>query len=90
MTSIAPLGPRKVALTAVSALFVTVVSVWAAYLVLTDAYYIFVIYPREKGAEYTFPEYRYIFGQICIMVWSLWGIGTGSLLWIRLSGREHR
>ncbi len=89
-TSLAAPSPRNVILTAISAVIVTVVSVWAAYLVLNDAYYSFIFYPRAKGAEYTFPEYRYIFGQACILIWSLWGVATAGLLWLRVSGREHR
>jgi hypothetical protein len=47
--------------------------------VAEDAYYVYEVYPKEKGAEYSYPELRYTFGQIAIFLWSLVGLCTAVL-----------
>ena len=47
--------------------------------VTSDAYYTVHVYPKEKGAEYSYPELRYTFGQIAIFVWSVVGLFAAVL-----------
>ncbi|HEY6305140.1 MAG TPA: hypothetical protein VI488_01620 [Candidatus Angelobacter sp.] len=42
--------------------------------VIDDAYYDYYFYPHMKGAEYTYPELRYAFGQAAILLWSVAGL----------------
>jgi hypothetical protein len=39
-------------------------------------YYDFHVYPREKGAEYNYPELRYTLGQVAIFLWSVVGLAA--------------
>jgi hypothetical protein len=47
--------------------------------VIEGAYYDYYVYPRIKGAEYSYPELRYTFGQVAIFLWSLLGLGAAAL-----------
>ena len=55
------------------------VGLWVMVRVIEEAYYDYYLYPRIKGAEYSYPELRYSFGQAAILLWSLAGLCTAAL-----------
>jgi hypothetical protein len=55
------------------------IGVWVTLHVGEGAYYDYYLYPRIKGAEYTYPELRYTLGQAAMLIWSLTGVYTAAL-----------
>jgi formate hydrogenlyase subunit 3/multisubunit Na+/H+ antiporter MnhD subunit len=65
---------------AISAVVIGYISIRVFAFVAEDGYYNYYLYPRLKGTEYIFPELRYTFGQIAILVWSVVGICAAVFL----------
>lgn len=55
------------------------IALWVMVNVIEQAYYDYYFYPRMKGAEYTYPELRYTFGQAATLLWSVLGLCTAAL-----------
>ena len=59
---------------AIAALAIGYIAVRTLLVIGQDAYYVYHVYPKEKGDEYIYPEVRYTLGQIAIFLWSLVGL----------------
>ncbi len=64
---------------AIAAFAIGYIAVRTLLFAAEDSYYVYEVYPKEKGAEYSYPELRYTFGQIAIFLWSLVGLCTAVL-----------
>lgn len=74
-----------------AAVVIGFISIRVFAFVLEDGYYNYYLYPRFKGKEYIFPELRYTFGQIAILMWSVVGICAALFLVKNFtSKRQHR
>ena len=67
-------------LATIVALAIGYIAVRTLLYVAQDVYYIYCVYPKEKGDEYNYPELRYTLGQIAIFLWSAVELCTAALI----------